>query len=137
MRAQLIPDVPALAHPPLPSTTALQERRLLPVGAAYLAHVRRAVHNLSFEEHDKHAEEEQKRFKALNGNGLNGEDDLGVGDEEETEDILSLDPKEWKVSPFSEFSTISSPHVSRRNKITTPSLVFHTSAIKQPMIKSR
>lgn len=128
MRAKLIPDVPALAHLPLPSTTALRERRLLPAGAAYLAHVRRAVHNLSFEEHDKHAEEEQKRFEALNGNGLNGEDDLGVGDEEETEDILSLDPKEWKVGPFPEFSTISCPHVHsetrslRRPRSVTPSL---------------
>ena len=25
------------------------------------------------------------------------EDDLGVGDEEETPDLLELDPKEWKV----------------------------------------
>lgn len=74
------------------------ERRLLPVGQAYLAHVQRAVHKLSFEEHDKHAEEERKRLEALNGNGAGPEDDLGVGDEEETEDLLSLDPKEWKVS---------------------------------------
>lgn len=26
-----------------------------------------------------------------------GEDDLGVGNETETEELLSLDPKEWKV----------------------------------------
>ena len=76
---------------------ALVERRLIPAGPAYLAHARRAVHNLSFEEHDKHVEEERKRFEALNGNGLNGEDDLGVGDEEETLELLTLDPKEWKV----------------------------------------
>ncbi|KAI0080479.1 DnaJ-domain-containing protein [Panus rudis PR-1116 ss-1] len=100
-------EVPVVT-PPLPSTwTAPQpsgkgispvvERRLLPAGPAYLAHVRRAVHNLSFEEHDKHAEEERKRLELANGgNGANGEDDLGVGDEEETEDLLSLDPKEWK-----------------------------------------
>ncbi|KAI0826068.1 hypothetical protein BC629DRAFT_1603895 [Irpex lacteus] len=74
----------------------LVERRLIPAGSAYLAHVKRAVHNLSFEEHDKHAEEERKRLEALYGNGTNGEDDLGVGDEEETEDLLTLDPKEWK-----------------------------------------
>jgi hypothetical protein len=55
------------------------------------------VHKLSFEEHDKHAEEERKRVAALNGAGVNGDDDLGVGDEEETEELLSLDPKEWKV----------------------------------------
>ena len=65
---------------------ALVERKLLPAGQAYLAHVRRAVHNLTFEEHDKHHEEEQKRLAALNGNGSAIEDDLGVGEEEETDD---------------------------------------------------
>ncbi|KAI0357924.1 DnaJ-domain-containing protein [Trametes cingulata] len=91
--------LPASWTPPAPSgksISPLVERRLLPAGQAYLAHVRRAVHNLSFEEHDKHAEEERKRLEALNGNGSGAEDDLGVGDEEETEDLLSLDPKEWK-----------------------------------------
>ncbi|KAI9056606.1 DnaJ-domain-containing protein [Trametes sanguinea] len=78
------------------SISPLVERRLLPAGQAYLEHVRRAVHKLSFEEHDKHAEEERKRLEALNGNGTGIEDDLGVGDEEETEELLSLDPKEWK-----------------------------------------
>lgn len=76
---------------------------MLPVGPAYLAHVRRAVHKLSFEEHDKHTEEERKRLEQLNGNGVNSEDDLGVGDEEEADDLLLLDPKEWKVcncNPF-------------------------------------
>ncbi|KAI1790058.1 DnaJ-domain-containing protein [Ganoderma leucocontextum] len=98
-----LPVVP----PPLPagwtpsqgsgkSSAPLVERKLLPVGEAYLAHVRRAVHNLTFEEHDKHAEEERKRLVALNGSGAVVEDDLGVGDEEETEDLLLLDPKEWK-----------------------------------------
>ena len=84
--------------------TALVERRLLPAGPAYLAHIRRAVHKLTFEEHDKHAEEESKRLADLNGNGVNGEDDLGVGDEEETEDLLTLDPKEWKVRSLLRFS---------------------------------
>lgn len=60
--------------------------------------MKRAVHKLTFEEHDKHAEEERKRHEALHGNGTNGDDDLGVGEEEEPEDLLSLDPKEWKVS---------------------------------------
>jgi DnaJ family protein C protein 2 len=53
------------------------------------------VHDLSFEEHDKHVEEEQKRRRNLEQEA--DEDDLGVGDEEETEDLLLLDPKEWKV----------------------------------------
>ncbi|KII91523.1 hypothetical protein PLICRDRAFT_156668 [Plicaturopsis crispa FD-325 SS-3] len=92
--------------PPLPqdwtppssgkSLAPLAERTLLPAGPAYLAHVRRAIHNLSFEEHDKHLEEEQKRLDALNGVGAAGEDDLGVGDEEEPEELLAQDPKEWK-----------------------------------------
>jgi len=77
-------------------SAAFVERKLIPVGPAYLAHVRRAVHDLSFEEHDKHVEEEQKRRRNLDQ--LADEDDLGVGDEKETEDILLLDPKEWKVS---------------------------------------
>jgi DnaJ homolog subfamily C member 2 len=76
---------------------ALVERKLLPAGPAFLAHVRHQVHNLSFEEIDKHAEEERKRLEGLNGNAPNDEDDLGVGDEEESEDLLTLDPKEWKV----------------------------------------
>lgn len=72
----------------------------MPAGAAYLAHVRRQVHNLSYEEIDQQAEEERKRLQALNGDD-NGEDDLGVGDEEETEELLSQDAKEWKVGRFS------------------------------------
>ena len=55
------------------------------------------MHKFSFEEYDKHAEEEQKRLELLNGTDGNGEDDLGVGDEEESDDLLLLDPKEWKV----------------------------------------
>lgn len=68
----------------------------MPAGAAYLAHVRRTINNLSFEQYDKEVEEEQKRLEALNADGLNGEDDLGVGDEEESPELLLLDPKEWK-----------------------------------------
>lgn len=55
------------------------------------------MHNLSFDDIDKQEEEERKRLAALNGDGTNGEDDLGVGEEEEPEDLLSQDPKEWKV----------------------------------------
>ncbi|TCD69754.1 hypothetical protein EIP91_006290 [Steccherinum ochraceum] len=85
-------------NPPAPSgnsVSPLVERRLLPAGPAYLAHVKRAVHKLTFEEHDKHVEAENERL-GLNGTGANGEDDLGVGDEEEPEDLLTLDAKEWK-----------------------------------------
>ncbi|TFY58837.1 hypothetical protein EVG20_g8003 [Dentipellis fragilis] len=98
-----LPVVP----PPLPKDWApapasgktiapLVERTLIPAGPAYLAHVRRAVHNISFEEHDKHVEAERQRLEGLNGSGANGEDDLGVGDEEESDHLLMLDPKDWK-----------------------------------------
>ncbi|KAH7925331.1 DnaJ-domain-containing protein [Leucogyrophana mollusca] len=84
-----------------PSTSAksvspLVQRKLIPAGAAYLAHVRRSINKLSFEEYDRHVEDERKRQEALNADGLNGEDDLGVGDEEESPELLLLDAKEWK-----------------------------------------
>ena len=72
--------------------------KLLPVGPAYLAHIRRSIHNHTFEEHDKHEEERRKRAQSDDGEA--NEDDLGVGDEEETPDLLALDPKEWKVCPI-------------------------------------
>lgn len=80
---------------------ALAKRTLLPVGPAYLSHVRRSVNDHSFEEHDRHLEEERKRHEELHGVGE--EDDLGVGEEEETPDLLALDPKEWKVSRTDSF----------------------------------
>ena len=74
-------------------------RTLIPVGPAYLAHVRRSVHNHSFEEHDKAEEERRARWQAhAEADGI--EDDLGVGDEKETPDLLALDPKEWKVCDY-------------------------------------
>jgi hypothetical protein len=71
------------------------------------------VHDLSFEEHDKHVEEEQTRRRNLEQEA-GEEDDLGVGDEEETEELLSLDPKEWKVRhkislPLDCYGSISLP----------------------------
>lgn len=80
-------------------SAALVERKLIPAGPAYLAHVRRSVHNLTFEQQDKEIEEENKRLAEQNGDGF-GEDDLGVGDEEEDFALMSLDPKEWKVRPL-------------------------------------
>ena len=44
------------------------------------------------------------RIEALRADGLNGEDDLGVGDEEESPELSFLDPKEWKVR-LSSFSS--------------------------------
>jgi DnaJ family protein C protein 2 len=82
------------------------------------------VHDLSFEEHDKHVEEEQKRRRNLEQDA--DEDDLGVGDEEETEDILLLDPKEWKVSHKLSFLRLWYYELSYtfRNKIIMLSLGY-------------
>lgn len=54
-------------------------------------------HAHSFSALDKHLEAERDRLFALNGDASAVEDDLGVGDEEESPELLSLDPKEWKV----------------------------------------
>ncbi|GJJ14566.1 hypothetical protein Clacol_008831 [Clathrus columnatus] len=77
--------------------TAPQTQLLAPTGAAFLAHVRRIVLKRTIRE-DEYLEEQEtakKRALAMNGD-LNGTDDLGVGEEEETVDLLLLDPKEWK-----------------------------------------
>jgi hypothetical protein len=120
---------------------ALVKRELLPVGAAYLSHVRRAINNHTFEQHDEINEE--TRRKALNGNDDNIEDDLGVGDEEETEDLLQLDPKEWKVRCYTKFEAVVNSlvyiyfFVSYRNKTITLYSVYHTSAIARLKIRLR
>ncbi|KAG9313729.1 hypothetical protein JVU11DRAFT_6082 [Chiua virens] len=96
--------LPALAPSwvaPDPSMAAktlapIVQRKLIPAGSAYLAHVRRTLHNLSFDAHDKLIEQDRLRTEALYLDGLNGEDDLGVGDEAESPEMLLLDPKEWK-----------------------------------------
>jgi hypothetical protein len=118
---------------------ALVERKLFPVGLGYLAHVRRKVHDLTFEAHDKHEEERNR----LAGGSSPDEiiDDLGVGDEEEDEDLLSLDPKEWKVRPSLPFDKTSTLFLTRmmerRNKTTMPSLGCHTSGIRPPTNRSK
>ncbi|KAH6910791.1 DnaJ-domain-containing protein [Coprinopsis sp. MPI-PUGE-AT-0042] len=89
------PSAPSTSRitPPHPSG----HRQLLQVGPAYLNHVRLALnHSHSFSELDKHLEAERERLAALNPTADGEEDDLGVGDEEEPEELLSLDPKEWK-----------------------------------------
>ena len=78
-------------------------RTLLPVGPAYLNHLRVSLHHAySFSSLDKHLAAERERLAALHGDDAAGEDDLGVGDEEETQELLKSDPKEWKVN-FSHF----------------------------------
>ena len=116
------------------------ERKLFPVGPAYLAHVRRKVHDLTFEAHDKHEEERNR----LAGGSSSDEiiDDLGVGDEEEDEDLLSLDPKEWKVRPSNSFKgmcafSFSPASRNNRNKTIMRSSDSPTSGIKPPMNRSK
>ena len=84
-------------YPKHHSFIAPSQRRLIPAGPAYLAHIQRKVHNLSFEEFDKRAEEEEAKRAGAGSDGV--EDDLGVGDEPESPELLLLDPKEWKVRP--------------------------------------
>lgn len=81
---------------------ALVKRTLLPVGSAHYHHLRLNLHHKgSFESYDKHVEEEERKIAELNAaNGNDLEDDLGVGDEPEADDLLHLDPKEWKASFF-------------------------------------
>jgi len=99
--------VPAVAPtyqvPSAPSTSRLSpphpsgHRELLKVGPAYLNHVRLALkHAHNFSELDKHLEAERERLAALNPTADAQDDDLGVGEEEEPEELLTLDPKEWK-----------------------------------------
>ncbi|KAI9569341.1 hypothetical protein HD554DRAFT_608948 [Boletus coccyginus] len=85
------PDSPAAK-----SLAPVVQRKLIPAGSAYLAHGRRTLHGLSFDAYDKLIEQDRLRDEALRADGLNGEDDLGVGDEEESPQLSLLDPKEWK-----------------------------------------
>lgn len=69
-------------------------------------------------------------------NELNGEDDLGVGDEPESAALLARDAKEWKVRDvFPSFSIVLLTAYS--NKIIMPSSVFLTFASKRHRTKSR
>lgn len=77
-------------------TTELRSRTLFPVGPSYLAHARRILGNKTFAEDDR--DEELKFAEGANASAEGPiEDDLGVGDEPESSDLLLLDPKDWKV----------------------------------------
>ncbi|KAF8900155.1 DnaJ domain-containing protein [Gymnopilus junonius] len=98
------PPVPAsYKSPSVPSSSRISaphpsgHRTLLPVGPAYLNHLRLSLHHAhSFSSLDKHLAAERERLAALHGDDVAAEDDLGVGDEKETDELLNLDPKEWK-----------------------------------------
>ncbi|KAF4607845.1 hypothetical protein EYR40_000181 [Pleurotus pulmonarius] len=70
---------------------------------AHLKHLRLLHHHdSSFDRHDEHhsalqeKEDEERRRLAQ----LGATDDLGVGDEDESNELLSLDPKEWKKHDY-------------------------------------
>ncbi|KAG7095519.1 hypothetical protein E1B28_006257 [Marasmius oreades] len=101
VEAKPLPKSYNLPQAPKTRISAPTTRRLISSGPAYLSHLRLTLnHNNSFEEQDAYDEKERQRLEELQGSSLNGEDDLGVGDEPETEEILSLDPKEWKKHDY-------------------------------------
>ncbi|KAB5591555.1 Rhamnogalacturonate lyase [Ceratobasidium theobromae] len=71
-------------------------KTLFPAGPSYLGYVRRATSKLTFEEDDAAEAEEAARNAQLNGDDAEEELYRGIGDEEESEDLLQRDPKDWK-----------------------------------------
>ncbi|KAG6864296.1 hypothetical protein C0991_010767 [Blastosporella zonata] len=119
--------------PPVASSSRLSpphptgHRILLPVGHAHLDHLRLAVHHAhDFNSFDAHtATEREAKAKLLADEGA-AEDDLGVGDEEESAETLTLDPKEWKkqdhyaVLGLSKFRYLATPEqikIAHRKKV--------------------
>jgi curved DNA-binding protein CbpA len=76
-------------------------RTLLPVGQAYVNHLRLSLHHAhNFSSLDKHLQAEADKLAEKNKGSENTQDDLGVGSEEEDDSILTLDPKEWKKHDY-------------------------------------
>lgn len=99
------PLLPSYSAPSTSTSTLSQpkSRTLLPAGPAHLKHLRLLHHHdSSFDRHDEHhsalqeKEDEERRRLAQ----LGATDDLGVGDEDESNELLSLDPKEWKKHDY-------------------------------------
>ncbi|KAG8958841.1 hypothetical protein FRC03_008751, partial [Tulasnella sp. 419] len=74
-----------------------KEANLIRAGPSYYAHVQRTINQWSFDEQDKHrndkVREHLQKKAAQNETDM---DDLGVGDEPESAELLASDPKEWK-----------------------------------------
>ncbi|KAG9090894.1 hypothetical protein FRC06_000838 [Ceratobasidium sp. 370] len=97
------------------------QRTLLPAGPSYLGHVRRATSKLTFEQDDAVQAEELARQQAeLNGDEAEEEKYRGIGDDEESEELLMRDPKQWKVCGlcliynFRAFEVLSNPEKRRQ-----------------------
>ncbi|KAL1745402.1 DnaJ domain-containing protein, partial [Schizophyllum fasciatum] len=83
------------------SAAPVHARKLVPAGPAFINYARLKLHhNFDLDTHDKHLETEKQKLEALNAANGSGEDDLGVGDEPESAELLSLDPKEWKKHDY-------------------------------------
>ncbi|KAF5323044.1 hypothetical protein D9611_009332 [Ephemerocybe angulata] len=115
-----IPAVPSsYTTPSAPSTSRLSpphpsgHRTLLPVGPAYVNHLRLSLHHAhNFSSLDKHLEAERERLAAINAVANPEVDDLGVGSEDEDEEVLSLDPKEWKKHDY--YKVLGLSHLRHR-----------------------
>ena len=81
----LKPSAPQAISKPSTST-------LLPAGPSYLGHIRRQLNQRSFEQDD----EDEKARLAAEIQDVDGDDDLGIGEEPESAELLARDPKEWK-----------------------------------------
>lgn len=102
----ITPVLPATwAVPPSASSSSLKSSKsatLLPAGASYFSHLRLIhTHAGSFSAFDA---AESSNSKNGNGNAAEGdefgEEMRGVGEEEESSELLALDPKEWKKHDF-------------------------------------
>ncbi|KAG5350623.1 hypothetical protein C0989_010094 [Termitomyces sp. Mn162] len=102
-------------------------RVLLPIGRAHLDHLRLSLlHAHDFDSFDAQtATEREVKAQLLAAEGAS-EDDLGVGDEEETPELLALDPKEWKkqdhyavlgLSKFRYLATAEHIKIAHRKKV--------------------
>ncbi len=113
-------------------------RVLLPVGSAYLAHARRTIHKRTLDQYLEEEEAEGLGSQNPKVDRLDGEDDLGVGDEPESPSLLARDAKEWKVGPLGTPMTYRKSYsFSSRLKTTMLSLVCPSSATRRPKNKLR
>lgn len=81
------------AHGSLSAPTT-DKATLLPAGPSYIAHTRRQLKQLSFDDDD--AAEEERLAALQSQTGAEG-DDVDIPDEPESKEVLSRDPADWKV----------------------------------------
>lgn len=87
---------PAGYKPGQPSSlSAPVNQVLLPAGPAFIAHQRRLLKQIDFAQDDK--DEAARLASEQAANADSNADDLGIGEEEESADLLERDPKEWKT----------------------------------------